>query len=276
VIVIRCETRDGLAAFRLEASRGVIEATKGLKLESMTKAEMSQIVGRTPVAGARHGLLRRTRAAEGARLESAAPLGDTHSDERPRSVDISVGCKHTLLLALVNMYEEPAIGSAIDAELQAHVRANGIDNFYVLQYVHAVEDQLLGAIHQLEAGEALEVGLGDDTCHSTLLLTAIGWHSLGIYTVSLQSLRSTSFEMTVSPVATRSCWSGQRRPPSPSTRSGPARGGWAPLAFSTVILVSMALLYGRTGRLTAKNGAFRPGQVEESGVISFGWVQARP
>ena len=42
--------------------------------------------------------------------------------------------------------------------------------------------------------------------------------------------------------------------------SGPARGGYAPLAFPTVDLLSMELLYGRAGRLTAKNGGFRPGQ----------------
>ena len=42
--------------------------------------------------------------------------------------------------------------------------------------------------------------------------------------------------------------------------SGPARGGYAPLAFPTVDLLSMELLYGRAGRLTAKNGGLRPGQ----------------
>jgi hypothetical protein len=38
------------------------------------------------------------------------------------------------------------------------------------------------------------------------------------------------------------------------------RGGQAPLAFSYVNWFSMALLYGRAGRLTAKIGGFRPGQ----------------
>ena len=37
-----------------------------------------------------------------------------------------------------------------------------------------------------------------------------------------------------------------------------AQGAYAPLAFSTVNRFCMALLYGRAGRLTAKNGGFRP------------------
>ena len=42
------------------------------------------------------------------------------------------------------------------------------------------------------------------------------------------------------------------------------RGVQAPLAFSYVHRFSMALLYGRAGRLTAKNGGFRPGQYLEA------------
>jgi hypothetical protein len=43
-------------------------------------------------------------------------------------------------------------------------------------------------------------------------------------------------------------------------RSGPARGAYAPLAFSIVNVLSIAVLYGRAGRLTPRNGGFRPGQ----------------
>ena len=38
------------------------------------------------------------------------------------------------------------------------------------------------------------------------------------------------------------------------------RGVYAPLAFYYVNRFSMALLYGPAGRVTAKNGVFRPGQ----------------
>jgi hypothetical protein len=49
---------------------------------------------------------------------------------------------------------------------------------------------------------------------------------------------------------------GRRR----SALSAPPRGGYAPLAFSYVNRFCMGLLYGRAGRLTAKNGGFRRGQ----------------
>ena len=42
----------------------------------------------------------------------------------------------------------------------------------------------------------------------------------------------------------------------------PPRRGYAPLAFPTVNRDRMARLYGRAGRLTAKNGEFWPGQYE--------------
>jgi hypothetical protein len=42
-------------------------------------------------------------------------------------------------------------------------------------------------------------------------------------------------------------------------RSGPARAGYAPAAFPIVNRFSMARMYGRTGRITAQNGGFRPG-----------------
>jgi hypothetical protein len=41
------------------------------------------------------------------------------------------------------------------------------------------------------------------------------------------------------------------------------------LAFSTVNILSMALLYGRAGRSTAHNGGFRPGQTQSSSLR--GW-----
>ena len=41
-----------------------------------------------------------------------------------------------------------------------------------------------------------------------------------------------------------------------------------PLAVSYVNRFSMALMYGRTGRLTAKNGGFRPGQTREKLELS--------
>ena len=41
---------------------------------------------------------------------------------------------------------------------------------------------------------------------------------------------------------------------------GPPRGVQAPSALSDVNRFSMVLLHGRAGRLTAKNGGFRPGQ----------------
>jgi hypothetical protein len=41
----------------------------------------------------------------------------------------------------------------------------------------------------------------------------------------------------------------------------PAGGGYAPLAFPAVNRFFMARLYGCTGRLTAQNGGFRPGQL---------------
>jgi hypothetical protein len=43
-------------------------------------------------------------------------------------------------------------------------------------------------------------------------------------------------------------------------RSGPPRGGEAPLAFSYENPFCVGVLYGRTERLTAQNGDFRPGQ----------------
>jgi hypothetical protein len=46
-------------------------------------------------------------------------------------------------------------------------------------------------------------------------------------------------------------------------RFGPLGAVKWPLAFPTVNRFSMALLRGRAGRLTAKNGGFRPGQVGE-------------
>ena len=42
-------------------------------------------------------------------------------------------------------------------------------------------------------------------------------------------------------------------------RSGPPRGGQAPPAFPIVNQVCVGILYGRAGRLTAKNSGFRPG-----------------
>jgi hypothetical protein len=42
--------------------------------------------------------------------------------------------------------------------------------------------------------------------------------------------------------------------------SGPSRGVEAAFALSTLNRFSMALLHGRAGRLTAKNGGCRPGQ----------------
>jgi hypothetical protein len=45
-------------------------------------------------------------------------------------------------------------------------------------------------------------------------------------------------------------------------RSGPARGGYAPLAFPEVNRVCTGLLYVRAGHLTAQNGGFRPEQSE--------------
>ena len=69
-------------------------------------------------------------------------------------------------------------------------------------------------------------------------------------------------ELGSRPPRTRASAAARRAPPKcgPRSRSGPSRGGSAPLAFPIVTWVSMALLYGRAGRLTAKNGGFRPGQ----------------
>jgi hypothetical protein len=44
---------------------------------------------------------------------------------------------------------------------------------------------------------------------------------------------------------------------------GPSRGVQAPLAFPIVNRFSMAVLYGRAGRLTAKTGVFRPRRADE-------------
>ena len=54
------------------------------------------------------------------------------------------------------------------------------------------------------------------------------------------------------------------------SRPGPARGGYAPLVFLPVNQFSMAMLYGRARRITAKTGGFRPGQ--KKNVIA--WLQA--
>jgi hypothetical protein len=58
--------------------------------------------------------------------------------------------------------------------------------------------------------------------------------------------------------------SSARRPPTTSasastafTRPGPARGGEAPFAFSTVNRSRMARLFGRAGCLTVQHGGFR-------------------
>jgi hypothetical protein len=51
------------------------------------------------------------------------------------------------------------------------------------------------------------------------------------------------------------------RQPRARRRTGPLRAFKAALAFPAVNLLSTTVLYGRAGRLTAKNGGFRPGQV---------------
>jgi hypothetical protein len=61
-------------------------------------------------------------------------------------------------------------------------------------------------LRKLVYGNSLSAGLEGDTspgrhCHSTLSLTAIDPHSLGIYTATLLSLLSFSAKMTVSPLA---------------------------------------------------------------------------
>jgi hypothetical protein len=47
---------------------------------------------------------------------------------------------------------------------------------------------------------------------------------------------------------------------------GPTRGGEAPSTFSAVNRFRMGRLYGRAGRLTAKNGGLRPGQPGRRGA----------
>ena len=52
----------------------------------------------------------------------------------------------------------------------------------------------------------------------------------------------------------------------PPALSAPYQGVSAALAFATVNLVCMVYLYGCAGRLTAKNGVVRPGQLEPADV----------
>jgi hypothetical protein len=113
--------------------------------------------------------------------------------------------------------------------------------------------------------------------HSTLPLAVVDCHCVGIYTLILLPLLSFSVKMTVPPRAgpgrAGPACRGERGPEPlreqgrravlrvrPQGGSGPARGGYAPLAFPTVNRVCMALLYARVGRLTVENGGFRPGQ----------------
>ena len=49
--------------------------------------------------------------------------------------------------------------------------------------------------------------------------------------------------------------------------SGPVGGVNAPSAFPTVNYFCMAFLYGGAGRVAAKNGGSRPGQVDETAAF---------
>jgi hypothetical protein len=60
---------------------------------------------------------------------------------------------------------------------------------------------------------------------------------------------------------------GGRSPARPAQLSGPSRGVYTALAFYLEHLLSSALLYGRAGCLTAKNGGFRPGQWRSGGGL---------
>ena len=60
---------------------------------------------------------------------------------------------------------------------------------------------------------------------------------------------------------------------SPAPRSGPARGGEAPLAFPILNRFCLAFLYGRAGRLRAQNGGSRPGQYA---TCAADYMPARP
>jgi hypothetical protein len=70
---------------------------------------------------------------------------------------------------------------------------------------------------------------------------------------------------------TRARGAQQARRPDPlrpeRPQSGPKRGGHAFSAFPTVNLLSMVLVYGRAGRLTALFGGSRPGAVIEAAAI---------
>ena len=57
--------------------------------------------------------------------------------------------------------------------------------------------------------------------------------------------------------------------------SGPSRGVYARLAFSTVNRFWMALLYGRGGRLTALNGRV-PARAGSSSLPRTAWARRRP
>lgn len=141
-IARRCRSGRHLAEFGVEASRGVLEAKKGMRLAeaSANRAKTEPPASKFRFSGGRS-------AARAKKLSLAS--APRHSGSKIWVVSLSDGCKQAIMRALVNMVHDPVVRHILEVETASSVAIVGVDNPLILQIVQAFEDQLLNSLDQI-------------------------------------------------------------------------------------------------------------------------------